>query len=104
MTSVQDAIDRFRRPEYRRLLAAARRSLEHSGGDLSRTVAVSSPSEAERKAIINVTGHYRLPVAGRVSVRLADLDEAAREATGRTLGDLLAEFGDLGRRAGSRRG
>jgi hypothetical protein len=101
MTKVQDGIDRFRRPEYRRLLAAARRSLEHTGGDLRRSVAVSSPSEAERKAIINVTGHYRLPVAGRVSVRLADLDEAAREATGLTLGDLLAEFGDLGRREGS---
>jgi hypothetical protein len=93
VTSAQDGIDRFRRPEYRRLLAAARRSLAHTGGDLNRSVAVFSPNEAERKAIISVTGHYRLPVAGRVTVRLADLDEAARQATGLTLTDLLVRLG-----------
>src|ERR1019366_8684741 len=75
---MQDGVDRFRRPEYRRLLAAARRSLEHTGGDLGRSVTVASPNEAERKAIIRLTGHYRPPVAGRIAVRLADLDEAAR--------------------------
>jgi uncharacterized protein (TIGR02679 family) len=90
--STRASIDRFRRPEYRRLLAAARRSLEHTGGDLGRSVAVGSPNEAERKAIISMTGHYRPPVAGRVAVRLADLDEAAREATGLTLRDLLAQL------------
>jgi len=92
VTSTRASIDRFRRPEYRRLLAAARRSLEHTGGDLGRSVAVGSPNEAERKAIISMTGHYRPPVAGRVAVRLADLDEAAREATGLTLRDLLAQL------------
>ena len=92
MRSTRESIDRFRRPEYRRLLAAARRSLEHTGGDLGRSVAVGSPNEAERKAIISMTGHYRPPVAGRVAVRLADLDEAAREATGLTLRDLLAQL------------
>jgi hypothetical protein len=91
MTS-QDGVDRFRRPEYRRLLAAARRSLEHTGGDLVRSVTVGSPNEAERKAIIRLTGHYRPPVAGRIAVRLADLDEAARDATGLTLRDLLAQL------------
>jgi uncharacterized protein (TIGR02679 family) len=90
--STRESIDRFRRPEYRRLLAAARRSLEHTGGDLGRSVAVGSPNEAERKAIISMTGHYRPPVAGRVAVRLADLDEAAREATGLPLRDLLAQL------------
>jgi Protein of unknown function C-terminus (DUF2399) len=93
VTSPPDGIDRFRRPEYRRLLAAARRSLEHTGGDLGRSVAVASPNEAERKAIISVTGHYHPPVAGRVAVRLADLDEASREATGLTLRDLLDQIG-----------
>jgi hypothetical protein len=93
VTAAQDGIDRFRRPEYRRLLAAARRSLVHTGGDLGRSVAVASPNEAERKAIISVTGHYRPPVAGRVAVRLADLDEAVREAAGLTLRDLLAQLG-----------
>jgi Protein of unknown function C-terminus (DUF2399) len=93
VASVRDGIGRFQRPEYRRLLAAARRSLEHTGGDLSRSVAIASPDEAERKAIISVTGHYRLPVAGRVTVRLADIDEAARQATGLPLRDLLAQLG-----------
>jgi hypothetical protein len=88
----QDGVDRFRRPEYRRLLAAARRSLEHTGGDLARSVTVGSPNEAERKAIIRLTGHYRPPVAGRIAVRLADLDEAARDATGLSLPDLLAQL------------
>jgi Protein of unknown function C-terminus (DUF2399) len=89
---MQDGVDRFRRPEYRRLLAAARRSLEHTGDDLARSVTVGSPNEAERKAIIRLTGHYRPPVAGRIAVRLADLDEAARDATGLSLRDLLAQL------------
>jgi hypothetical protein len=89
---MQDGVDRFRQPEYRRLLAAARRSLEHTGGDLARSVTVGSPNEAERKAIIRLTGHYRPPVAGRIAVRLADLDEAARDATGLSLRDLLAQL------------
>src|ERR1700680_3680858 len=92
MTKVQDGIDRFRRPEYRRLLAAARRSLEHTGGDLARSGTVGSPNEPERKSIIRLTGHYRPPVAGRIAVRLADLDEAARDATGLSLRDLLAQL------------
>jgi hypothetical protein len=69
--STRESIDRFRRPEYRRLLAAARRSLEHTGGDLGRSVAVGSPNEAERKAIISMTGHYRPPVARRTATRPA---------------------------------
>ncbi len=102
---MQDRVDRFRRPEYRRLLAAARRSLEHTGGDLARSVTVGSPNEAERKAIIRLTGHYRPPVAGRIAVRLADLDEAARDATGLTLRDLLAQLdGPPGRHLGDQSG
>jgi hypothetical protein len=89
---MQDGVGRFRRPEYRRLLTAARRSLEHTGGDLARSVTVGSPNEAERKAIIRLTGHYRPPVAGRIAVRLTDMDEAARDATGLSLRDLLAQL------------
>src|ERR1019366_731015 len=90
---MQDGVDRFRRPEYRRLLAAARRALGHTRGDLGRSVTVASPHEADRKAIIRLTGPSRPPVAGRIAVRLADLDEATREATGLTLRDLLAQLG-----------
>jgi uncharacterized protein (TIGR02679 family) len=78
--------------EYRRLLAAARRSLERTGGDLAGTVSVSHPSDAERKAIIGITGQYRDAGTARVSVRLADLDSAVSEATGRSLPELLAEL------------
>ena len=78
--------------EYRRLLAAARRSMERTGGDLAGTVSVSNPSDAERKAIIGITGQYRDAGTARVSVRLADLDSAVREATGRSLPELLAQL------------
>jgi uncharacterized protein (TIGR02679 family) len=79
--------------EYRRLLAAARRSLERTGGHLAGTVTVSHPADAERKAIIGLTGQYRDAQAARISVRLTDLDAAVREATGRGLPELLAELG-----------
>jgi hypothetical protein len=43
-------------PEYKRLLDAARRSLERTGGDLTRTVTVKTPDDRERRAIIGITG------------------------------------------------
>jgi uncharacterized protein (TIGR02679 family) len=83
----------YRAPEYRRLLAAARRSLERTGGDLTGTVSVPGPSDAERRAIIGLTGQYRDARSAHVSVRLSDLDRAVREATGRGLPELLTEIG-----------
>jgi uncharacterized protein (TIGR02679 family) len=79
--------------EYQRLLAAARRSLERSGGELAGSVSVSRPTDAERKAIIGITGQYRDVRTARIMVRLADLDNAVRETTGRGLPELLAELG-----------
>jgi uncharacterized protein (TIGR02679 family) len=84
---------RFQAAEYRRLLAAARRSLERTGGDLNGAVSIDSPDGAERKAIIGITGQYRPEGTSRITVRLADLDAAVREATGRTLAQLLGELG-----------
>jgi uncharacterized protein (TIGR02679 family) len=83
----------YRAAEYRRLLAAARRSLERTGGALTGTVSLSRPGAAERKAIIGITGQYRGAQTARISVRLADLDRAVRESTGIGLPDLLAELG-----------
>jgi uncharacterized protein (TIGR02679 family) len=80
-------------PEYRRLLRAARRSLERTGGDLTGSVGVSNPDEAERKAIIGITGQYRPAGSTRLTVRLADLDRAVLESTGRGLAELLAAQG-----------
>jgi uncharacterized protein (TIGR02679 family) len=85
--------DPFDGPEYRRLLSAARRSLERTGGELTGSVSLSRPGDAERKAIIGITGQYREAGAARITVRLADLDDAVREATGRGLTELLAELG-----------
>jgi uncharacterized protein (TIGR02679 family) len=80
-------------PEFRRLLERARRSLERTGGDLSGSVSLSHPDDAERRAIIGITGQYRYARTNRIAVRLADLDHAVREATGRGLPELLAELG-----------
>jgi uncharacterized protein (TIGR02679 family) len=83
----------YQAAEYRRLLAAARRSLERSGGGLAGLVSVSHPTDAERKAIIGITGQYRDLRTARLTVRLTDLDTSVREATGRGLPELLADLG-----------
>jgi uncharacterized protein (TIGR02679 family) len=85
--------DPFDGPEFRRLLERARESLERTGGDLSGSVSLSHPDDAERKAIIGITGQYRDTRTNRVAVRLADLDQAVRETTGRGLAELLAQLG-----------
>jgi uncharacterized protein (TIGR02679 family) len=83
----------FDGPEYQRLLRAARRSLERTGGDLSGAVSLGNPDDAERKAIIGITGQYRPGGTARLTVRLADLDRAVRETTGVGLAELLGELG-----------
>jgi uncharacterized protein (TIGR02679 family) len=80
-------------PEYQRLLDAARRSLERTGGDLAGSVSVRNPDDAERRAIIGITGQYRPEGVAQLTVRLADLDAAVREATGDGLANLLARGG-----------
>jgi uncharacterized protein (TIGR02679 family) len=80
----------FHGPEYRRLLAAARRSLERTGGSLDGSVSLAAPTDAERRAIIGITGQYRDATVGRLTVRLSDLDAAVTEATGSALAGLLA--------------
>jgi len=84
---------RYVGPEYRRLLDAARRSLERTGGDLTRTVTVKSPDDNERRAIIGITGQYRPEGVGVLVVRLTDLDQAVREGTGHGLARLLTLLG-----------
>jgi uncharacterized protein (TIGR02679 family) len=84
---------RYQAAEYRRLLAAARRSLERTGGELTAMVSLSHPTDAERKEIIGITGQYRDARTTRISIRLTDLDNSVRENTGRGLRDLLAGLG-----------
>jgi len=88
-----DPVARYQAPEYGRLLAAARRSLERTGGDLSATVTVRNPGDDERKVIIGITGQYRAEGSAQIGVRLGDLDRAIRESTGAGLIELLERIG-----------
>jgi uncharacterized protein (TIGR02679 family) len=97
--AVQDAAgrsnqsQRFAGLEYKQLFDAARKSLERTGGDLTRTVTVKSPDDRERRAIIGITGQYRPEGVGVLAVRLEDLDKAVREVTGDGLIRLLETLG-----------
>jgi uncharacterized protein (TIGR02679 family) len=88
-----DAVSLYSAPEYKRLLDAARRSLERTGGDLTRTVTVKTPDDKERRAIIGITGQYRPEGTGLLAVRLTDLDTAVRETAGDGLAGLLEHIG-----------
>ena len=87
------AVERYRRPEYRRLLAAARRSLERTGGVLTGRISVADPDDAERKAIIGITGVHQSAGTKRLTVSLEALDAAVSRGTGYGLVPLLTELG-----------
>ncbi len=76
---------RYGAREYRRLLAAARRSLERTGGSLAGRISVADPDDAERKAIIGITGVHQPAGTKRLTVSLEILDAAVRRATGHGL-------------------
>ncbi|MGH3248946.1 MAG: TIGR02679 family protein [Trebonia sp.] len=84
---------RYAGPEYKRLLDAARRALERTGGDLTRTVTIKSPDDRERRAIIGITGQYRPEGVSLLAVRLTDFDQAVREAGGEGLTPMLERLG-----------
>jgi uncharacterized protein (TIGR02679 family) len=86
-------LGRYGGPEYARLLAAARKSLERTGGELSGRVSVAQPDDAERKAIIGITGSHQRAGTGRLTVPLEALDAALRRATGLGLAAALAALG-----------
>jgi uncharacterized protein (TIGR02679 family) len=86
-------LDRYRGPEYRRLLAAARKSLERTGGQLTGRISVAAPDDDERKVIIGVTGVHQPAGIKRMTLRLADLDAAVSRAAGLDLAGLLATLG-----------
>ena len=87
-------LDRYRGPEYRRLLAAARRSLERTGGQLTGRISIADPDDAERKAIIGITGVHQPAGTRRMTVPLAELDAALSRATGLGLAGVLAGLGE----------
>jgi uncharacterized protein (TIGR02679 family) len=81
-------------PGWRRLLAAARRSLERTGGSLAGSVSLSAPDEAERHVVIGVTGVHRPAGVSRVTVRLTEIDAFLREAHGVGLPAAVGSFRD----------
>jgi uncharacterized protein (TIGR02679 family) len=94
MSDGTPGLDRYRGPEYRRLLAAARRSLERTGGQLTRRISIPAPDDAERKAIIGITGVHQPAGTKRMTVRLTELDAALSRATGLDLAGVLAVLGE----------
>ncbi len=94
MNGGKPGLDRYRGPEYRRLLAAARRSLERTGGQLTVRISVADPDDAERKAIIGITGVHQPAGTRRMTVPLAQLDAALSRATGLGLAAALAVLGE----------
>ncbi len=93
MSGGTTSVDRYRRPEYSRLMAAARRSLERTGGELTGRISVAQPDEAERRVIIGITGVHQPAGTKRLTVQLAELDGAVRRATGLGLRAALATLG-----------
>ena len=81
-------------PAWHRLLAAARRSLERTGGVLEGTVSLTAPADDERLVVIGITGVHRPAGVGRLTVRLADLDEHLRAAHGAGLAGVLGPLRD----------
>lgn len=83
---------------WRRLLAAARRRLERTGGAVDGEIALSAPGEVERRTVIGVTGRYRPETVKRLTVPLRDLDSYLydRYGTGllQTLGRLHGPLRD----------
>jgi uncharacterized protein (TIGR02679 family) len=81
-------------PGWRRLLAAARRSLERTGGSLAGTVSLTAPDEAERHVVIGVTGVHRPAGVSRVTVRLSEIDTFLRDAHSIDLPSAVGPFRD----------
>jgi uncharacterized protein (TIGR02679 family) len=77
-------------PGWQRLLAAARRKLERTQGELTGSVGLTKPTEAERRVVIGITGRHRSADATTLRVELSEMDDAVRDACGVSLPAALA--------------
>lgn len=80
-------------PGWQRLLAAARRKLERTSGELTGTIGLRDPTDAERRVVIGITGRHRSADVGTLRVDVAELDRALRDSCGAGLLAVLAHQG-----------
>jgi uncharacterized protein (TIGR02679 family) len=80
-------------PGWERLLTAARRSLERTGGRLDGRIGLAEPTDAERRVVIGLTGRHRPPGTARLTITLAEIDAGLRRTHGEPLADLLNRTG-----------
>lgn len=85
-------LDELRSAGWQRLLAAARRRLEISGGAVEGTISIGAPSDEERRIIIGITGAHRSARAGRLRVPLKDIDLYLRTVHGHGLMSMLSRL------------
>ncbi|MEV5747038.1 TIGR02679 family protein [Actinoallomurus sp. NPDC052308] len=79
--------------EWQRLLAAARRRLERTGGEPVGSIGLTDPSDAERRIVDLITDRYHDGSrARRVTVSLGELDRMLRRAYGTGLLAALARI------------
>jgi uncharacterized protein (TIGR02679 family) len=104
--------EEMRGEDWRRLLAAARRRLDRTGGEVTGSVALAHPSDGETRVVERLTGRkprtLRTPrtagtagtaVTRRLAVPLAEIDRGLRGAYGVGLREALARLDHPGRPA-----
>ncbi|WP_406172400.1 TIGR02679 family protein [Streptomyces sp. NBC_00996] len=84
--------DELRGEGWTRLLTAARRRLERTGGALDGDIGLTRPSDAERRTVIGITGRYRPETVGRLAVPLRDLDGYLHDRYGTGLRQILGRL------------
>lgn len=78
---------------WARLLAAARRHVERTGGRLDGKISLAAATDDERRVVIGLTGWHRAPGATRLSISLGELDAGLRRVRGEGLRELLTRLG-----------
>ncbi len=88
---------------WQRLLAGCRRRLERTGGVVEGNVGLTHPTDAERRTVIGLTGRHRSPSVARLTIPLAEIDDALYDRYGAGLLAVLARLdGPVRNRAAER--
>lgn len=80
-------------PGWERLLAAARRRLELTGGRIEGRIGLATPTDAERRVVIGLTGRHRGLDSARLTLSLTELDAGLRRSHGEGLVAMLIRLG-----------